>query len=415
MAEREIKISMLGHKDHGKSTLIGRLLYETKSLTEDRIKEAQATSKSLGHEEFEYAFLLDSFEEEREGGFTLDTTRAQVHHGGIIYELIDVPGHKELVKNMLTGSSTANAAILLVSAQPDERLRDETKLHLYLASLLGIKNLVVAINKVDTIGYSEEEFNRIVADMTDILKGFGYEELSFVPISAKKGDNVASVSESTPWYKGRTILQFMDSFARVDYDAQLEALPARMFVQDVYVLGADRVLVGRIDTGKFRKGQEVTVQPLGLTSPIEDMRVRMDAVEEAKAGQNIGLMLKGDNIDKVTRGNVCMPADAMAEAVRSLTARVFCLPGNDIKEGEELTVTCASQEGKAKVAKILEKLNPITDKEPKKDVTDIAGWESAWVRMELDKPLVFESFSKVPHTGRFVLSKDSIVAVGVVI
>ncbi len=415
MSGKEIRISMLGHKDHGKSTLIGRLLYETRSLTEDRVIEARAISESLGYEEFEYAFLLDSFQEEREGGFTLDTTRAQVHYGGIIYELIDVPGHKELVKNMLTGASTANAAILMVSAQPDERLRDETKLHLYLASLLGLKNLVVAVNKVDTIGYGEEEFNRITSEMAEILKGFGYAELDFVPISAKKGDNVSSLSDATPWYKGKTIMQFMDDFAKIDYEKELEQLPPRMFVQDVYTLGADRVLVGRIDTGSFRKGEEVSVQPLGLTSPIEDMRVRMDAVEEAKAGQNIGLMLKGDGIDKVERGNVCMPADAKVDAVKELIARVFCLPGNDIKKGEELTVTCASQEGKAKVATIMEKLNPITDKEPRKGPQDISGWESARVRLELEKSMVFESFAKVPHTGRFVLSRDSIVAVGVII
>jgi translation elongation factor EF-1alpha len=415
MAEREIKISMLGHKDHGKSTLLGRLLYETKSITEDRIKEAQNTSKSLGHEEFEYAFLLDSFEEEREGGFTLDTTRAQVHHEGVIYELIDVPGHKELVKNMITGASTANAAILIVSAKPEERLRDETKLHLYLASLLGIKNLVVAINKIDTIDYDAGEFYKITEEMKKILESFGYEKLSFVPVSAKRGDNIATLSDSTPWYTDKTILQFMDEFSKINYEKELDALPTRMFVQDVYALGADRILVGRVETGKFRKGQQVVVEPLGITSHIEDMRVKMNTIDEAKAGQNIGLMLKGEDIDKVERGNVCMPADASTEPVKSFTARIFCLPGSEIKEGEELSITCASQEGKATVATILEKLNPITDKEPKRGAMDIFGGESAWVKIELDKPLVFESFLLMPHTGRFVLSRNSIIAVGVVI
>lgn len=414
MAEREIKISLLGHKDHGKSTLIGRLLYETHSLTEDRINEARAMTKSvLGKDGLEYAFLLDSFEEEREGGFTLDTTRAQVHHGGVIYELIDVPGHKELVKNMLTGASLAHAAILIVSAKEDERLRDETKLHLYLASLLGIKNLVVTINKIDTASYSEETFNSIKDEMAKILKSFGYEKLSFVPVSARKGDNVMALSEATPWYKGKTVIELMEEFSRIDYEKELEELPARMFVQDIYDMGDEKILVGRLDTGKLSVGQEVAIEPLGVSTAIDEMRVRNDSVKEGRAGQNLGVMLKG--AADVKRGNVCMPADSRAEPVKSINAKVFCLPGNEIKAGDELTITCASQEANAKISGIAEKMNPILDKEPRKNVDDIAGWEAAEVKIEFNEPLVFESFSKLPHTGRFVLSKGGVVAVGVVI
>ncbi|MBU0532699.1 50S ribosome-binding GTPase [Candidatus Micrarchaeota archaeon] len=405
---KEIKISLLGHKDHGKSTLIGRLLYETHSITEDRINEAKATCKALG-KEFEYAFLLDSFEEEREGGFTLDTTRAQVHHNNVIYELIDVPGHKELVKNMLTGASLAHAAILIVSAQPNERLRDETKLHLYLASLLGIKNLVVAINKIDTIHYNEEEFSKIKKEITEILESFDYDELSFVPVSAMKGDNIVSQSDAVPWYKGKTIIEFMEEFANFDYEKEIRELPARMFVQDVY----DGMLVGRIETGVFRIGEEIAIEPVNTTAVIQEMIVRHKNVEEAHAGQNVGMKLIGNGTAK--RGDVCMPAKSKVDAVKTINAKIFCLPGNEMKVGDKLSIICASQEGKSKIVSIEEKINPITDKEPKKDVNEISGWEAAKVRIELSEPLVFESFSKIPHTGRFVLLKDGVMGVGVVL
>ncbi|MBD3210148.1 hypothetical protein GF318_02090 [Candidatus Micrarchaeota archaeon] len=408
---KEIRISLLGHKDHGKSTLIGRLLYDTRSITEDRINEARATSKSLG-KDFEYAFLLDSFEEEREGGFTLDTTRAQVHHNGVIYELIDVPGHKELVKNMLTGASLAHAAILIVSAQPDERLRDETKLHLYLASLLGIKNLVVTINKMDTISYDEQEFNKIRDDITEILTGFGYEKLAFVPVSAKEGDNVSALSEATPWYKGKTVLQYMQEFSDIDYEKELKSLPARMFVQDVYDMGGEKILVGRLDTGTLSVGDMIAVEPAGIERKIEQMMLRQDVVDKAEAGQNIGLKLEEN--DGIQRGNVCMPADNKTKPTSSIKAKIFCLPGNGVKAGERLTITCASQEAEAEISVIIEKMNPISDKEPKKGVSEIDGWESAQVEIKLGRPMVFESFSEVPHTGRFVLSRDNIIAVGVV-
>jgi translation elongation factor EF-1alpha len=316
---------------------------------------------------------------------------------------------------MLTGASLAHAAILIVSAKEDERLKDETKLHLYLASLLGIKNLVVTINKIDTISYNEEIFNSIKEEMTKILKSFGYEKLSFVPVSARNGDNVMALSEATPWYKGKTVIEFMEEFSRIDYEKEIEELPARMFVQDIYDMGDEKILVGRLDTGKLRVGQEVAVEPLGVSTAIDEMKIRNDSVKEGRAGQNLGVMLKGDGMADVKRGNVCMPADSRAEPVKSINAKIFCLPGNEIKTGDELTITCASQEANAKISDIAEKMNPIVDSEPKKDVDDIAGWEAAEVKIEFNEPLVFESFSKLPHTGRFVLSKGGVVAVGVVI
>ncbi len=410
---RELKISLLGHKDHGKSTLIGRLLFETRSITEDRIQEAKNTARSLG-KDFEYAFLLDSFEEEREGGFTLDTTRAQVHHNNVIYELIDVPGHKELVKNMLTGASLANAAILIVSAQQNERLRDETKLHLYLAGLLGIKNLVVAINKMDTVSYSREEYEKIKSEISQILECFGFEEISFVPVSAMAGDNIVGKSKNMDWYDGKTILEFMEEFSAIDYEGKLSGMAPRMFVQDVYDLGDAKILVGRLESGKLALGEELKVQPNGTNGKISKMIVRNKEVHEAKAGENIGISLDSDG--DFSRGDLCLPSGSTAAPSKTLSARIFCLPGNEISVSEKLGITCSSAESGSTITSISGKMNPIRDKEMGDGGEKVDGWEAAMVSMELEKPMVFEKFSEMPFTGRFIITKEGkIAAVGVVV
>lgn len=403
---REIRISLLGHKDHGKSTLIGRLLHDTRSITQDRINEAIATSKALG-KEFEYAFLLDSFEEERGEGFTLDTTRAQVRHGGAIYELIDVPGHRELVKNMLSGASMAHAAVLIVSAKEGEGLQTETRLHVYLARMLGIGRLVVAVNKMDLAGYSQKRFTDVKADVEKVLAGFGFDPsaLSFVPVSAMKGDNLLSRSGAMGWYSGRTVMEHMESFP--DSEAGLQKLPMRMFVQDVY----EDVVAGRLETGRVAAGEEIAVEPSGATAKIERIFLAGREGSEARAGQNVGFKLSPQG--GVARGCVCMPP-GQAKAARAVRARVFCF-GSHLDAGDSVHVTCATQESMARVASIFWKVNPISDSAPVKGAWRVAMFEGAEVGLELEKPLVLERFADMPATGRFVLSKDGrAVAAGIV-
>jgi elongation factor 1-alpha len=421
MAGREVRISLLGHKDHGKSTLIGRLLFETKSITQDRINEAMAMSRALGKEELDFAFLLDSFEEEREGGFTLDTTRAQVKHNGTIYELIDVPGHRELVRNMLSGASAAQAAVLIVSAKEDEGLQDETKLHTYIAGLLGIERLVVAVNKMDMLQYSETRYRKLVSDISGTLGAFGFDtaKIGFVPVSAKNGDNVLALSPATPWYKGRPLMGFIEEFARAVHGEQPESRPLRLFVQDVY----GPVIVGRVETGSLSAGEEVAFEPLGARAKVKGLFVAGKHVDKAYAGQNVGTEL--EPAIEVGRGCVCVPEKERGLAVKRIKARLFCL-GQELKSGDALHITCASQEAGARIVSIVERINPVLDEAPRQaesrgnageeDGDTIRHAEAATVEIELEKPLVFESFSRMPPTGRFILSKGgSVVAAGVVL
>jgi len=411
-----MRISLLGHKDHGKSTLIGRLLYETHSFTKDRINEALAMSKSLGKDGLDYAFLLDSFEEEREGGFTLDTTRAQVRHDGAIYELIDVPGHKELVRNMVSGASLASAAILIVSAKEDEGLQDETKLHIYVAGLLGIKDLVVAVNKMDLRGYDEGAFNELAGKVRRTLGSFGFDtaRIRFVPVSAAKGDNVATRSDAMSWYDGEPLLASLGRLGRGMGDAGADpgSLPLRLFVQDNY----DGVIVGRVESGRLAIGQEVVLEPSGQQARVGKIHCAGKDVDSAAAGQNVGMTLleKGepcarDGPHGIKRGAVCCDSKGSVKRVR---ARVFCF-GSAISQGDRLKITCATQEAGCEVAKIIESIDPCRESKGAGPI-GVAGGGS--IDIALDSPLVLDAFAKIPPTGRFVLSKEGrIIAAGVVL
>jgi small GTP-binding protein len=407
---KETSISLLGHKDHGKSTLIGRILHETGSISPGRVEETRAICRNLG-KEFELAFLLDSFAEERSEGFTLDTTVAQAKHNGVIYNLIDVPGHKELVKNMLSGMSKASAAVLIVSAKKNEGLQNETRLHIYLARMLGIKRLAVAVNKMDSVGFSEAEFRGIKEGVSRILQHFGFSpaELDFVPISAKDGDNVISRSKNTDWYRGKILMELLEEFASMDENAALRKLPGRMFVQDVY----GEVIVGKVETGTFCGGQEVVVEPAGLRTRIKEIN-GADGKErkEARAGQNIGLRLfdqKG-----ITRGCLLMQAENAAVPKTSVRARIFCFPGNELKSGEPISIACSSQESEARITGIMNRFDPIKDA----DIADggrIGPSESAEVELTISNKMVLERFADIQNTARFVISKKGRIAgVGIV-
>ena len=203
-------ITLLGHKDHGKSTLIGNLLILTNSVTQARIREAEKYSKRL-HKNFEPAFILDSFHEERMEGLTIDITRVEIAYKDVAFSFIDVPGHEELIKNMISGASYASTALLLVSAQKDEGIRDQTKRHLFIAKMLGIDHLVVAVNKMDSVGYKKEQFDSIKEGMMEFVKKIGFldKDVSFVPVSARVGDNLVTKSAETKWYKGVSLIELI--------------------------------------------------------------------------------------------------------------------------------------------------------------------------------------------------------------
>src|SRR4051812_5476733 len=255
-SDARLRVVFVGHVDHGKSTLIGRIFHDTNSLPEGKVEQIQAACKAEGME-FEYAFLLDALLEEQEQNITIDTTQIQFRTAKRPYVIIDAPGHKEFLKNMITGAASADAAVLLIAA--NEGVQEQSRRHGYLLSLLGIKQVVVAVNKMDLVGFDQEVFRKVVTEYKAFLAQIGLEARQFVPVSARNGYNVDRAGrEEMPWYDGPTITQMLDTF---EPPKSLSELPLRFPVQDVYRFDERRIIAGRIESGTLRVGDTLVFSP----------------------------------------------------------------------------------------------------------------------------------------------------------
>ena len=259
--QQRLRVVFVGHVDHGKSTLVGRIFYDTNSLPDGKVDQIRESCRKEGME-FEYAFLLDSLLEEQEQNITIDTTQIQFKTARRPYVIIDAPGHKEFLKNMVTGAASADAAVLLIAA--NEGVREQSRRHGYLLSLLGIRQVVVAVNKMDLVGFSQEVFESVVAEYRAFLSQIGLEARTFVPVSARNGLNVALPARAEmPWYTGPTVLDMLDQF---EAPKPLNELPLRLPVQDVYRFDERRIIAGRIETGTLRVGDQLVFLPNNKTS-----------------------------------------------------------------------------------------------------------------------------------------------------
>ena len=285
------RVTMLGHKDHGKSTLIGSLLIATDSVSEERLNEAKAYSKKLGRK-FEPCFILDSFSEERKGGLTIDTSRAQIKYKDSAFEFIDVPGHEELIKNMISGASYASTALLVVSANGAEGIKPQTKRHVYLAKMLGIEKLIVAVNKMDTVGYSKTRFDEMSAELTVFFKMIGMEEkhIHLVPISAYNFDNLMKKSPKMKWYKGKPLLEMLIESTKQAHAAAGEA-NTRILIQGSMPHGEKTMLIGNVASGRIKVGTEIKIMPSGQSAKIKSLFVKGLKKDVAASGKNVAIEL----------------------------------------------------------------------------------------------------------------------------
>ena len=263
MEREHLKLVIVGHVDHGKSTLIGRLFFDTDSLPKEKIEEVKQICEALG-KELEFAYVMDHLEEERSQGITIDTAQTFFKTEKRDYVIIDAPGHREFTKNMITGASQAEAAILIVDAS--EGVREQTRRHAYILGMLGLKQVIVAVNKMDLVDYSENVFNEVSKQTTDFLERIGIAPTYIIPISAKEGDNVAKASDRMKWYTGPTILQALDTFKKTE---KRDENPLRFAVQDVYNIDGKRIIVGRVEAGTLRVGDNIIVLPTGEETTVE--------------------------------------------------------------------------------------------------------------------------------------------------
>jgi small GTP-binding protein len=396
-----VNVVIVGHVDHGKSTLIGRLLYDSESITEGRVEEIQKLAEEY-KKRFEFAYFIDSFDDELKEERTIDTTGVMFKGQKNLYAITDVPGHKEFIKNMLTGASHADVAVLVVAA--DEGIQEQTGRHAFLIHMLGIKQLSVLVNKMDLVDYKQEVFQAIKGGVSKLLASFGYSGLEFIPASAMEGDNIYKPSTRMKWYEGPTLIQVLD---RVELSKGVR--PLRFVVQDTYKVDSDKVVVGRVESGTLNKGDSVVFQPSGVTGKVKKIKVFQGEPERAEQGDSIGIVIEKE----VKRGDVCGLAKAPPVPTTEFLGEAVLLEKN-LRKGDKLELRCGTARVSCEIKEIRERINSETGEVVERQPAEISENEAATILFATE-PLVVERFSDIPELGRFILARNKNVAAGVVL
>lgn len=394
---REVfNIVVVGHVDHGKSTVIGRLLYDTKSLTEGAIERVKRISKEKG-KPFEYAYLLDAFEEEQKQGITIDTTQLQFHTEKRDYVIIDAPGHKEFLKNMISGAANAEAALLIIDAQ--EGIQEQSKRHGYILSLLGIQKVYVLVNKMDLIQYSEEKFNAIKLEMNEFLNNLHVYPLKYIPVSAFFGENLTFHSEKMAWYKGEPLLTAIDLFEK---DKGLQEKPLRFPIQDVYKFDNRRIIAGRIEAGSLRVGDEITISPSNKVTKIKTIEywADRDRTESVQAPMSVGITVDDEFFNQ--RGEFIAHSDNIPLIADVFRANIFWMGKNPLVKNKEYKLKLVTQEVECEIQSI-NKVIDATTLAALDDATAVKTNDVAEVTIRTKKKICFDEFKNNQITGRFVI------------
>jgi bifunctional enzyme CysN/CysC len=405
--ETKLRVVFVGHVDHGKSTLIGRILHDTGSLLEGKIEEIKKTCVAEGME-FEFAFLLDALLEEQKQNVTIDTTEISFRTARRRYAIIDAPGHKEFLKNMITGASRADAAILVIGA--DEGVREQSRRHAYLLSMLGIRNVIVVVNKMDLVDYSEKRFREIEQEYRKFLKDLGLDARIFIPASAKQGENVATASMKMEWYCAANVLEALDLLEPEKRDADL---PLRFCVQDVYRFDGRRIIAGRIETGTLRVGDQLVFSPANKSSVVAAIeRWNAPATPNAfgVADDSIGITLTEQIF--VERGYVASHQNETPVETNRFHADLFWIVRDPLRVGHFCELRLATQQVKCQIVSI----EHVTDSSTLETTSDgreqLERNEIGRVTIQTRAPLVIDNHDRIPNLGRFVIIDDGQICGG---
>ena len=405
VSAQSLRAVFVGHVDHGKSTLIGRILHDTGSLPEGKIEEIKKACAAEGIG-FEFAFLLDALLEEQKQNVTIDTTEIPFRTARRRYAIIDAPGHKEFLKNMITGASRADAAILVIGA--DEGVREQSRRHAYLLTMLGIENLIVIVNKMDLVDYSEKRFREIEQEYRDFLKELGLEARTFIPASAKQGENVARSSMKMKWYCAANVLEALDLLESQKSDVDL---PLRFCVQDVYRFDGRRIISGRIETGKLRVGDELIFSPANKSSVVASIeRWNAPSNGPAAAGDSIGITLSEQIF--VERGYVASHQNETPIETNRFHADLFWIVREPLRVGHFYDLRLATQQVKCQIVSIEQVIDSAT-LETKSDQRErLERNEIGRLTIQTRSPLVIDNHDRIPNLGRFVIIDDGQICGG---
>ena len=410
-----MNLAVVGHIDHGKSTTVGRLLFETGAVPAHIIENYRKEAESKGKGSFEFAWVMDNLKEERERGITIDIAHKRFDTDKFYFTIVDCPGHRDFVKNMITGASQADAALLVVAA-PDGPM-EQTKEHVFLARTLGINQLIIGINKMDAAKYSEERYNEVKKQLSDLIKMVGYkpDAIEFIPMSAFVGDNIASHSANTPWYKGPTLLETLDTLVAPELPV---TLPFRLPIQDVYsISGIGTVPVGRIETGVMKKGMKVSFMPANKEGEVKSIEMHHEEIPEARPGDNVGFNVRGIGKNDIRRGDVCGPADQPPTVAEEFTAQIVVLHHpSALTVGYTPVFHCHTAQVACTFVELQKKLDPRTGQVKEENPTFLKTGDAAIVKLRPVQPMVIEKIKEIPQLGRFAIrDMGSTIAAGMCI
>jgi bifunctional enzyme CysN/CysC len=403
---RQLKIVIVGHVDHGKSTFVGRLLHDTGSLPEGKLEQLQKIADRRGMQ-FEWANLMDALQAERDQNITIDTAQIWFRTKQRQYVIIDAPGHKEFLKNMITGAASAEAALLLIDAQ--EGIQENSRRHGYLLHFLGIHQVAVLVNKMDLVNYSQERFESIEREYRAFLKSIGVEARVFVPIVARDGDNIAAPSAKMNWWTGPTVLNVLDQFRTAEPPTHL---PLRFSVQDVYRFDERRILAGRVESGTIKVGDRLQFCPANKVSTVKTIeRWSAPASDGATASESIGITLAEQIF--VDRGAVGALENTLPYNLNRLKARVFWMGRAPFRKGKLYKLKLLAQEVDCEIDSIEKVLDASTLETIRREGSDahVGRYEIAELYLRTKRPVAFDAHSEIITTGRFVVC-DGLDVVG---
>src|SRR5438105_6709131 len=400
----QVRIVIVGHVDHGKSTLVGRLLHETGSLPEGKLEMLKAVSARRGMP-FEWSFLLDALQTERDQGITIDTTQIRFRTGSRDVVLIDAPGHAEFLRNMITGASQADGALLIIDAL--EGVRDQTRRHGYLLHLLGIKQVAIVVNKMDRVDFSADRFNEISDEISAHLSEPGVTPTAVIPISARDGDGVAERTAKIRWYRGPTVVEALDA---LEPARPLQALALRLPVQAVYTCDDRRIVAGRIESGSLSAGDEIVIMPAGKIARIKSVESwPVTPVNGSHgAGRSVGITLDRELF--IERGDVIAHSGATPRDTRRIRARIFWLHDKPLAKGDQILIRLGTRESRASVVAIEKAIDPgeLSNEETK----SIARNHVGEIDISLAQPIAADPYADNPRTGRLVIEVNGRIAGG---
>jgi elongation factor 1-alpha len=400
-----INLITAGHVDSGKSTLVGRILYDTGAIREEEMRKLKDVAKELKKETFEFAFVMDTVKEERARGVTIDIMHKPFETSKWYFTVIDCPGHRDFVKNMITGASQADAAIFVVSAKPGEGVQDQTKEHAFLMKVLGVQQLIVAMNKMDAASYDEKRFNEVKADVEKLLKGIGYktETIPFIPVSAYVGDNVVKKSDKMPWYKGATITETLDSYIKEPEKPTQK--PLRLPVQDAYsITGVGTVPVGRVETGILKAGDTIVFEPSGVKGEVKSIEMHHQNVPQAGPGDNVGFNVRNVSKEQIKRGDVVGHPNNPPTVAKEFTAQIVVLNHPTVlTAGYTPVFHCHTSSVACNIEEIIAKIDPKTGAVVQEKPDFIKTGDAARIKVKPLKPMVIEKQSEFPELARFAI------------